>query len=172
MMITPVRATLYIVGAIFELFGIVLVATPDLVPGVIRLARWTRVHWRLIENRFRRWLGLPLHTVVRSGSAVTTAGFGARVSGLVSTGAATIEAKVEYLLRREQEAQRAVNALSERVESLEAATSQRFGELRDELMTHVADELAAAQADYRTARIGGAITLALGLALTTAGNFV
>jgi hypothetical protein len=37
--------------------------------------------------------------------------------------------------------------------------------------THVARELTAAQADYRVVRVGGAIALTAGLAMTTAGNF-
>jgi hypothetical protein len=42
----------------------------------------------------------------------------------------------------------------------------------DEKKTHVESELAAAEADYRAARVAGTIALAIGLALATAANFV
>jgi hypothetical protein len=167
-----VKPTFYIVGALCEMLGIILVATPDLVPGAVRLAHWMRVHWRPTENQIRRLLGLPLRSIVHTVGMAGTIELAGRISAIKSTGAATIEEKVEFLLRRDQEAQRDVNDLRGRVEDLEAETSRKLGELRDELMTRVADARTAAQADYRTARIGGTITLAIGLALTTIGNFV
>jgi hypothetical protein len=48
------KASLYIVGAVVELGGILLVASPDLVPGSLRFAAWARPRLRRLENRIRR----------------------------------------------------------------------------------------------------------------------
>ena len=48
------KASLYIVGAVVELSGILLVASPDLVPGALRFAAWARPRLRRIENGVRR----------------------------------------------------------------------------------------------------------------------
>jgi hypothetical protein len=54
---------------------------------------------------------------------------------------------------------------------MENASVGRLKALHAELETHVAEELIAARADYKTARIGGTVALVVGLALTTLGNF-
>jgi hypothetical protein len=49
---------------------------------------------------------------------------------------------------------------------------RRLDELRGELKSHVENQLTISRADYKLARIGGTIALAIGLTLTTTGNFV
>jgi hypothetical protein len=166
------QAALYILGALCELLGIVLIAAPDLVPGAVRASRWTRLHWRRIENRIRRLLGLPLRSIVHTVGMADTIEIAGRIAATKSTSALTIDEKVEFLLRRDQEAQRDVNDLRGSVADLEAETSRRLDEFRDELKTYVDNELVASEADYKIARIGGTIALAIGLTLTTIGNFV
>jgi hypothetical protein len=161
-------ATLYIVGAFFEMLGIVLIGAPDLVPGAISLAGWARVQWRALQRR----LGF------QGGGGTTTGPLQARIEmrgkATISTGGGamtTLDEKVSYLLRRDRETQRDTNALRARVEDLEGNLARRLEELRGDMKTHVEDELTAAQADWRTARIGGTVALAFGLVLTTLGNF-
>ena len=85
---------------------------------------------------------------------------------------ATLEQQVGFLLQRELEAQRQVNALAQRVTDIEEGAPRRLGELRTELEAHVAHKLTQAQADFRAARILGAFALAVGLVLTTVASFI
>lgn len=167
------KAALFVIGAAVELLGIVLVASPDLVPGAVRLARWTRVRWRPIENRVRRAVGLaPRGRVVELSATISGGG---RVSASAIVGhnpGAPIESKVEYLLRRDQALQETANRLTQRVETLEAESAKRIDDLRQEIEARIVREIEVAQEDYRRARIGGTIALAIGLALVTAANFV
>lgn len=167
------RETLFIVGAAVELLGIVLVASPDLVPGAVRLARWTRPRWRPIENRVRRFVGLtPRGRVVELSATISGAGR-VSASGVVGRDPNTsIESKVEYLLRRDQASQEAANRLTQRVEALEAESAKRIDDLRREIDARIVREIEEAQEDYRRARIGGTFALAIGLALVTFANFV
>jgi hypothetical protein len=97
----------------------------------------------------------------------------ASVSGIVSVDpAATPERRIEFLLRRAEETQREMNALTDRVASLERESSQRLDELRERMEAHVSTRLSAALAEYRPARAIGAIFLAFGLGLTTAASFI
>jgi len=167
------RATLYIVGAVLEVVGIILVASPDLVPGAVRLARWVRPRWRRVENRVRRILRLPPGGITYEDAA--TVGLNLSISTAAEVGfnpEASLEDKVAFLLRRNSETQKEMNALSQRLDAIETEAPKRVDELRAELEAHIAHELTAAKEDYRAARIGGAMVLAVGLALTTTGNFV
>jgi hypothetical protein len=166
-----VKAALYIVGALFELGGIVLIAAPDLVPGALRLAGRANRRWRPIENRIRRVLRLRPRRYV--GSATLTGGieFAGRISAVKGTSATTLEEKVEYLLRRDEEAQRATNEIRDAVADVRVEVARTLDELRDELRAHVAREITASDGAYRTARIAGTIALSLGLLLATLGNF-
>jgi predicted nuclease with TOPRIM domain len=88
------------------------------------------------------------------------------------SGAATLAQKVEFLLTRDQEAQREVNILRERIENLEIESSRRLGQARREIETRFAQELKTALELYRPLRIWGAVALLLGLACMTYANFI
>lgn len=166
-------ATLYGVGAALELIGIILVSSPDLVPGTLRLVRWIRPRWRRIENRIRRLLGLPARGVTYEGSATVRLEMNLSAMGVVGIDPnASLEDKVAFLVRRHSETEQTINKLAQRVTAIETGTPKRVAELRAEMEAHVTRELAAAKEDYRFARISGAIVLAIGLALTTTANFV
>ena len=85
---------------------------------------------------------------------------------------ATLEQKVEFLLTRDQEAQRAVNALRGQIEDIQAESPKRLAQLREEVEAHFAQALNAALETHRLLRIWGAIALFLGLVCVTCANFV
>lgn len=85
---------------------------------------------------------------------------------------ATPEEKIEFLLRQDQERQRDVNELRERVQMLERESSKRLAELGSRMERYVVEALAEAASSYRPVRVIGSIALAIGLGLTSAGNFV
>ncbi len=103
-----------------------------------------------------------------------TVGASGSLSAVVSIGTAatTLEEQVAFLLRRNEEAQKEVNAVVERVAAIEQDLPRRLDELREGFETRLESELAAALTEYRPARIIGAGLVALGLGLATAGNFL
>jgi hypothetical protein len=162
-------AWLFIAGVFTEFVGIVLLGFPDLLPGARRLSGWLRRQ----ENRVRRLVGLPTRRgVVYAKSGTLTVGVGASSAGMVSTSATTLEGKVEYLMRRDQDSQRAENALAARVNRLEAESPQQIAKAQRQMEQHVAAKLADARAEYHELRVAGTGALALGLILVTVATFI
>jgi hypothetical protein len=165
-----VKTSLYVAGALCELFGIALLAAPDFVPGALRAVGWIRVRSRQVENRVRRLLGLPRHaTVVGVTGAASVSAFG-QLSTLVETSETTVEGQVAFLLRRDRVTQEAISDVRARLDEVERGSERGRVELRKELRGHVSEALAAARADFRAARIWGAVLLVIGLGLSTWGN--
>ncbi len=158
------KTALYILGAFFELIGIVLVASPDLLPFAVPLAR----AWR----RFRYRVGGPFkpRPIVHNAAVEINVGVNMRVDSVHLRVPASTGGKFAYLFARDEEIQRAMNKLGNRVEDLETDVARGIAALREELVTHVSDKVAAAQADYRVVRSAGAILLLGGLVLSTLGN--
>jgi hypothetical protein len=121
-----------------------------------------------LANALRRVVGRPPRGDLYVDAALGTIALGgASAYGVVSTGATTIEEKVEYLLRRDQDVQRQASALADRLDRLEAESPERLAELRGDMETHVAYELSAALEAYRPLRIAGTIALTIGLVCVT-----
>lgn len=160
-------AVLFILGALLQFLGIGLIAAPDLVPFGLRAAGWSRRRWRVLENYVRPLVGLRPREIVVHGAATITGTARIRAARVVETDAEELEGQVAFLLRRDRDSQLLMNRLLERISVLETVTERGFADLQDELKDHVTDSLAAAQADDRWTRVGGAIALAMGLALTT-----
>jgi hypothetical protein len=118
-------AVLLVLGVVFEFAGIVLLGFPDFVPGAVRLSGWLRRRSRAVENRLRRLLRLPPRPVVHKAGADFGVGVELSASAVVGTGATTLEDKVEYLLRRDQDAQREANELARRVARVETESGTR-----------------------------------------------
>jgi hypothetical protein len=170
--VTATKAILYIIGALAELGGILLIAWPDFIPGAVRFAAWLRHNSGRVENRLRSLLGLKPRIIVHEGAGTITGKGRLSGSGIVSHGPNTLEGNVDFLPRREQANQEAINKLVARVSASEEEAPERLAELRRELREHVTGELAEMQADYRAARVGGACALAIGLTLTTIASFM
>jgi hypothetical protein len=171
--VTTLQGILLGVGALLEFGGIVALAFPDFLPHGRRLSRWLGHRARLAINWVRRRLGMePLQKVV-SLSAAVEASSAMHASGIKgSPPDATVEEKVAWLIKRDQEAQREFNELARLVGDLEEGTAQQIERLRDDMRAHVSSELAAAEQEYRPLRIFGTIALAVGLACTTLANFL
>jgi hypothetical protein len=166
------KAALLITGAVLEFVGIILIAFPDLSPYFVQFSRWLRKHIRALSDRVRRLLGCPkdLRIEVHSAGEVNLAG---RVSVMKSaSGTATLEEKVEFLLKRDQEAQGDFNVLRGRIEDVESESSKRLDESQREIRTSFEGKLTAALQEYRSLRIVGVIALVVGLACATLANFI
>jgi hypothetical protein len=163
------HAWLFVVGVLLEGLAILVFAAPDFVPGLRRFARWI-VTWivprlRRAENRLRRLLGLPGRPIVVRGEAAVgaSAALSAKVRVAVSD-EATLEEKVDFLLRRDQEGQDFHQRIWESVEAVEARFDQQTTAMRDETVSHVAAELEAVDKEGRALRLIGAVLLVAGLA--------
>jgi hypothetical protein len=159
---------LFWIGVAADLLGIFFLAGPDFVPEGERLSRLLRRG----ENRVRRFLGRSPRAFVINAEAGSYITFGLSASGMVGPGprVTTIDQKVEYLLRRDEAAQRDLNAFGDRVKRLEDESPGQVAKTEQELKEHVARELAAAHEKYRPLRQVGAILLVGGvvcLALAT-----
>jgi hypothetical protein len=166
-------------GGSAELFGLLLVASPELVPILQRVASLGRRAWRQVlrllrkvEAAFRRLLRRPLPHVVSVGAGGARAG-GFPPSGRASVGdEATLEEKVDYLLRRDQDVQDSL----ERLEGSLAALPGRWKTDVEQASQALRDEHARALAELRDrhmqARLLGVVLLAVGIVLATAGNLV
>jgi hypothetical protein len=166
-----VRAGLFIVGAAFELLGIVLIGSPDLVPlqrrvtAAIRSGA-SRATWWLLRHFGRR-----RHVVGAGSGVIAVAGMSAR--GIVGIREdASLEEKVAFLLRREKITQNRISDLTEGLSSLREQLHERAGELQATMEEHVAAELDAVRREYRDARVAGIALLTLGLVCVTLANFV
>jgi hypothetical protein len=167
-----VPGTLFIVGAVIEAAGILVIAAPDLFPGARRFARWAHPRLRRVNNHIRRWLRLPLRpTVVEVGAAGAVASAGAATLKLIPGADAPLEAKVATLVQIADRMQDEVAELTRRTTALENETAQRLTELDREVTTRIGSALMTAAAEYRLLRIVGALAVTAGLTVATAGNF-
>ena len=169
---SPLKVSLLWGGAGFEFVGIILLAFPDLVPYGIRFSQWQRKHIRTLLDQIRWALGRPRNLTIEVGSAVAV-DLAGRASVMKSASAtATLEQKVEFLLSRDQEAQRDINALQKQIEDIQTESSKRLVQSRHEIETRFAQELKSAQDIHRPLRIWGAMALLFGLACVTYANFI
>jgi hypothetical protein len=136
------------------------------------LSSWLARRWRPIENRIRRLLHLRIrglhHTVALAGGIE----FAGSVRAIQSIDPEEpLEEQVAFLLRRDREHQERIADLSTRISDVETKAARELTEMhtrsRAELLIAIEREAAA----YRPVRIFGAVALAIGLALSTAGNF-
>lgn len=167
------RATFYIAGAVLELGGIVLVGWPDVLPYAERVSLSLRLATRRVMNRLRLALGRPRHYDIHAGAGSFHVTGSASASAVVSIGPdATLEEQVAYLLRREQEAQRNLNAHDKRLRAIEDSLPKQLDELRADTERHVSEEISAVAWQHRPLRFIGALALLIGLVLTTAASFL
>lgn len=168
------RGALYVTGAILELGGILLVAWPDFSPYGARASLWLHAQAARLDARLwlRRLFRRPRRHVIHAEPGTLTLGAGSPTVVVSPSAEASLEDRVEYLIRREQETRTKLDSLDQRLGAIEEDVPERIEDLRVETREHVAGALSAAEARYRPLRFVGALLLAAGLGLTTAGNFV
>jgi type II secretory pathway pseudopilin PulG len=162
--VSAIKITLLIGGAFFEFAGIVMLAFPDYWP-------WLRRKGATLLDQVRRVIGWPRNTDLMPGTGsleITARG------ALVSTPPDdwTIERKVEFLVKRDLEAQQNFNKLVERIQDNEKEASRRLDAARHEIEERFNRALHAALESYRRLRIAGAVALLVGLFAVTWANFI
>lgn len=163
---------LLVIGGLLQFAGVLFIGFPDLLPHAVRLSSWLRRRARWVSNRIRRLFRMdPRPTTVEVGIALEGS---AALSASAEVHAAkdlTIAEKVEFLIRRDQNAQRDLNRIAKRVETTENETSRRLDQLGDDLKAHVERKLTVAAEAYRPLRIAGTLALALGLVAVSIAPF-
>jgi hypothetical protein len=128
--------------------------------------------WGGVVSSFLRLIRRPRpHTIYLGGIGSREAVGGVSLVRSVNP-EATLEEKVAFLLRRDQEAQQAVNELRQQLKEHSERTEKNFEAAHAHMEEHVTAALETAHAAYLPLRIMGVCALMLGLGLATAGNFV
>jgi hypothetical protein len=170
--IRNVKELLLAVGAALELVGIVLVGSPDLFPQAARVSAWLQARSQSAVDRLRAILGRGRDVTVTVGAADAVAiADNATVMKAASEGA-SLEEKIEFLLRRDQEAQRDVNDLRTKLAAIEGNMPEQLEQLRWAMEEHVNEALIEAHRRYLPLRVIGAVALAAGLVCVTVATFL
>lgn len=85
---------------------------------------------------------------------------------------ASLEDKVAFLLRRDEQTQGRLDDLVEALEALTDEIARGLSEQRASMEAHVADTLSAAHQAYLPLRLLGVVLLTVGLGCVTAASFV
>jgi hypothetical protein len=166
-------------GGSAEAFGLLLVAAPELVPilqsiGSAVVGSWLRMKalLRKAERAVRRLLHRPSGQVVSAGGALATAaGMSARGRVGPKEGA-TLEEKVEYLLRRDEDVQDRLEEVHHSLESMPARWRADISEASETLRSEHTRALEQMRDRHLKARLLGVALLLIGIGLATAGNLV
>jgi hypothetical protein len=164
-------------AGICELFGVLLVAAPELVPILRGIGSAIATGWRhvcaLLRSAIqviRRRLGGPRHQVVSVEAADSVAASGS-VSAVVSVDpTATVEAQVAFLLRRDQAVQGQLNTMAETLERLPDRWRTDIHAATADLRAEQSEGLEQLRRQHLRVRLLGVGLLAVGVALGTAGN--
>lgn len=170
------RWLLSVAGAL-ELWGVLLVASPELAPilgwlhrAVTALPSRAKSLARRAADWVRAKLGDPRDHIA-SGTATASGGGATRSSGYKDLPEeATPEEKIDFLMEQSKETQLRLNHLQQRANDLperwQGDIEGTAGTLRQEQQ----QGLAGLRKEHLTARLGGVVLLLVGLALATWGN--
>lgn len=149
------KVTFTIIGVGLEILGLVLTASPELVPRARRFGAG-------LEARMRRLLRRPRHFVMEAAAGGIT--LGGRASGYVSVSDdASPERKLRFLVDQAVETQRRLDDVETRLQELPAEWRKEMEGTRTALEERIAQELHDAREQF----IGGRLT---GLALIVIGS--
>jgi hypothetical protein len=162
-----------------ELFGLLLIASPELVPiiqaagsAISSLLRRLR-RWALpVEDRLRRLVGRPrLHRV---GSSVTLPYevVGRAAPRASAPQAASAAAKVAFLLERDQETQTRFEQVEQKLANLPRDWQSDIADASASLRSEHVKALEQMRDRHMQARLLGVVLVAVGIVLATAGNLV
>ncbi len=168
-------------GAVEELMGIILVASPELFPRATRSGARLRQASLASVGRLIAWIRdlprrllrrpLPPH-VVYGGGALSAEGAGGASVRTAPPAGATLAERVAWLLNRLNEVQDSLDEITDRLREMpkewRADMRRDLDELRQELRALV-QETAESHIEFRLA---GIALLVIGLVISTAGNLV
>lgn len=137
--LTPsARAWFATLGATNEILGVLLIASPELLPRVKRLGRrvqraWSRVR-ATVERVVARLLGRRGKVVALTGAAHATAGAGGRVSGNVGPPQGASDSDlIRWLIERERKGQERMSEIEHTINDLPDRWRQDLEQVRRQL---------------------------------------
>ncbi len=161
-----------------ELSGVLLVASPELAPVLLRageglaaVRKRTRTLTRAAANRVLRMLARQPRPHVASGASASSLGGGIRARGIVGLGeGATDEEKIAYLLERDRKTQEQLRDHQEELNELPKRWRADIEAMGGTLRSEQNEKLDELRGEHLTERLGGVVLLVVGLALATWGN--
>jgi hypothetical protein len=157
-------------GGSFELFGLLLAAAPELVPILRAVGRRVASAWRKAADFVRRVLRLPRHHRLVVSDSVSVEGAGSLSASLSIAPGASLDEKVEFLLRRYNETEDRLDEIAKTLrqhpDDWQAAIDAATASLR----TEQAEAIRALRGEHLRERLLGVAMLLLGLVLATWGN--
>jgi hypothetical protein len=175
-----VRVWLLSCAGACELFGVLLVAAPELEP-IFQHARedlaagWRRTAplRRRVAARVRQLLGRPKHHVVLVGEAVGTSDAAGSLTARARVSPdASLAAKVDFLMRRYEETQTRLEEIGAKLESLPGEWRRDIDEVSATLREEHAEAIRKVRDQRLTERLLGLFLLVIGVVLNTAGNLI
>jgi hypothetical protein len=170
------RTWLVTLGAWNELVGVLLVASPELLPRLHRflsfVAKWLRAASRRIATAIRRFLRIPPSPLVLQAEpgGMTLAGGGVTLKSTVH--GTDLAQQVEFLLQRTSEHERRLDLIEPELVRLREEIRASSEEVREELRREQ-EALERRLADKRIAlRLLGLAYVILGLVLGWGGNLI
>ena len=181
--ISPVKTTLYVSGAVIEFVGIMLVSSTDVIPVAGSFASWSGRELRSAKSAILRCVRSVKEAISRrpsaeprprpayiEGSAAASSSATAEIT--TGLGLGTADEKLERLLPQFRETQREVRYLAARLDEVQRAGNAAREALRAEFEDKTEARIATAAAEARATRFLGAVLLVIGLGLSTAWNLV
>jgi hypothetical protein len=173
--ITPVGSGF--VRRVRRRFGLLLVAAPELVPILRALGSAVARGWRRVlallqkaERAFRRLIRRPRPHVVSGTASMGIAAAGGARGRTSPPEDATLEQKIDYLLRRHQDLQDMIETMSGSLAALPSRWRADIAEESATLRNEHTQALAVMRARHLGARLLGVGLLLVGIVLATVGN--
>jgi hypothetical protein len=162
-----------------ELFGVLLVASPELLPRAKRALVWIRSGWnrikkgcRLLLERIKRLLGKeppPKHVELKLSDVGGTSD---AALALHAPPAGDLGEKVDFLIRRDRANQERFQALEQRIGALPAKWQGEMQARSRELQVGFEEALRELEDRHISARLLGLSLLIVGIILNTWGNLL
>jgi hypothetical protein len=173
--ITPAtgRDWLILLGGSYEVASVLLIASPELWPRAVWLASRLRLiastTAQALVQAGRRLLGRPSNVTIPVPVAATLS-LGGHGTHRVSTAATTLEEKIEYLLRRDQDVQARFDEVADRVTAAEKALRDEIANLARDQTAELERTIRAVQDAYIDVRLVGVLILIAGIILSVSGS--
>jgi hypothetical protein len=161
-----------------ELYGILLIASPELLPRSTSSLRWVWTRLRrgyfAVEARVRRALGIPgrLQRIIGETGIAFSEGLGRGVARTDIAPDATLDEKVAFLLERVKQINTQLDAVGERVDQVDANLRHDLDDVRRSMTAEWREALRDVAEAQIELRLVGVTFVVAGLMLGWLGNLI
>ena len=165
------RESLLLIGGLFEIFGLLLVASPEIVRAAAHVNDARRIWWGRLARLTRRLLRQPTTRIVQLAS-MQIESRGTLTAKLTVRHGGHLESKVRRLSDEVEALRSGLDDLG--IELAQSTSSQEATQIaiRDELRKEQRRTAQEIRDDHLGLRIPGVLLIVVGVLLATAGNLV